>query len=85
MSNHYFPSRKDGHSTDVNLNLSSYATKSDLKNLNVDTSSFVLKTNLTGLKTKVDDLKTETGTFSATTSKIIGVVFLMGLASLLLL
>ena len=33
----------------------SYATKTDLKNVTrVDTSSFVLKTNLANLKTEVD-------------------------------
>ena len=44
MSSQYFPSHKDGTSIDVNLNLSGYATKDDLKNLNVDTSSSALKT-----------------------------------------
>ena len=35
--------------------LSSYATKADIKNIShVDTSSFALKSNLAGLKTKVD-------------------------------
>ena len=37
--------------------MSTYATKTDLKNItHVDTSRFVLKTNLTGLKTEVDKL-----------------------------
>ena len=43
MSNQYFPLHKDGHSIDINLNLSGYARKDDLKNLNADTSSFALK------------------------------------------
>ena len=68
-SDRYFPSYKDGSSVDVNLNLIGYATKEDLKNLNIDTSSFALKTNLTDLKAKVDDLKTNTDTFSLTTKK----------------
>ena len=37
--------------------MSNYATKTDLKNVtHVDTSSFVLKTNLSNLKTEVDKL-----------------------------
>ena len=85
MSNNYFPSNKDGHNIDVNLNLSDYAAKGDLKNLNVDTSSFALKTNLTGLKTKADNLKTGKDTFSTATTKIVSVLFLMILVFLLLL
>ena len=41
----------------MELDLSSYATKTDLKNVTyVDTSSFPLKTNLASLKTEVDKL-----------------------------
>ena len=41
----------------VKVDLSNYATKTDLINVtHVDTSSFVLKTNLAGLKTEVDKL-----------------------------
>ena len=41
----------------VKVDLSNYATKSDLKNVtHVDTSSFALKTNLGSLKTEVDKL-----------------------------
>ena len=41
----------------VKLDLSNYATKSDIKNIShVDTSSFALKTNLANLKTEVDKL-----------------------------
>ena len=41
----------------VELSLSNYATKEDLKNItHVDTSSFALKTNLLSLKTEVDKL-----------------------------
>ena len=37
--------------------MSNYATKTDIKNIShVDTSSFVLKTNLASLKTEVDKL-----------------------------
>ena len=42
---------------DINVDLSNYATKADIKNiLHVDTSSFALKTNLATLKTEVDKL-----------------------------
>ena len=41
----------------VKLDLSNYATKTDIKNIShVDTSSFALKTNLANLKTEVDKL-----------------------------
>ena len=51
----YFP--KPFKSFGGNINLSNYATKTDLKNVtHVDTSSFALKTNLASLKTKVDKL-----------------------------
>ena len=37
--------------------MSNYATKTDIKNIShVDTSSFALKSNLTSLKTEVDEL-----------------------------
>ena len=41
----------------VKVDLSSYATKADIKNiLHVDTSSFALKTNLANLRSEVDKL-----------------------------
>ena len=43
--------------TNVKVDLSNYAKRTDLKNVtHVDTSSFALKTNLASLKTKVDKL-----------------------------
>ena len=51
----YFPKpfRSFGGNTNVKVDLSNYATKTDLKNVtHVDTSSFALKTNLASLKTK---------------------------------
>ena len=46
-----------GDSIKVKIDLSNYATKADIKNIShVDTSSFALKTNLSGLKTEVDNL-----------------------------
>ena len=46
-----------GGNINVKSDLSNYETKTDLKNLtNIDTSSFVLKTNLASLKTEVNKL-----------------------------
>ena len=43
----------------MELDLSSYATKTDFKNVtHVDGSSFALKTNLANLKTEVDKIDT---------------------------
>ena len=56
---HYFPKslRSFGRNINVEVDLSNYATKTDLKNVtHVDTSSFALKTNLANLKTEVDKL-----------------------------
>ena len=54
----YFPSYKSsGRNIKVELDLSSYATKTDLKNVaHVDVSSFVSKINLASLKTEVDKI-----------------------------
>ena len=54
----YFPPYKiSGTNIKMELNLSSYATKTDLKNVtHVDFSSFESKTNLASLKTEVDKL-----------------------------
>ena len=46
-----------GGDISVTVDLSNYATKTDLKNVtHVDTSNFALKTNLFNLKTEVDKL-----------------------------
>ena len=51
------PFRSFGGNINVKFDLSNYATKADIKNItHVDTSSFVLKTNLANLKTEVDKL-----------------------------
>ena len=51
------PSETFGRDINVTVDLSSYATKADIKNIShVDTSSFALKTNLANLKTEVDKL-----------------------------
>ena len=54
----YFPQyRSSGNNIKVELVLSSYVTKTDLKNVkHVDVSSFASKTNLASLKTKVDKI-----------------------------
>ena len=47
-----------GRNINVEVDLSNYATKTDLKNVtHVDTSSFALKTNLATLKIEVDQLE----------------------------
>ena len=59
MGTQYFPKpfRSFGGNINVKVDLSNYATKTDLKNVtHVDTSSFALKTNLASLKTEVDKL-----------------------------
>ena len=49
--------RSFGGNIKVKVDLSNYATKTDLKNVtHVDTSNFALKTNLASLKTEVDKL-----------------------------
>ena len=49
------PFRSFERNINVQVDLSNYATKADIKNISyVDTSSFALKTNLANLKTKVD-------------------------------
>ena len=55
----YFPRpfRSFRRNISVKVDLSNYATKTDIKNISpVDTSSFALKTSLANLKTKVDKL-----------------------------
>ena len=55
----YFAKPYEPFGGDINskIDLSSYATKADIKNVtHVDTSSLALKTNLANLKTEVDKL-----------------------------
>ena len=57
MSQYFPPYRSSRGNIEVELDLSSYATKTDLKNVtHVDVSSFASKTNLANLKTEVDEL-----------------------------
>ena len=57
----YFPKPFNSHFNDsikVEIDLSNYATKADIKNIShVDISSFALKTNLADLKSEVDKLE----------------------------
>ena len=58
----YFPNpyRSFGENINVKVDLSNYATKTDLKNItHIDTSSFALKTDLASLKTEADKLEIE--------------------------
>ena len=51
------PYKPFGRNINVKVDLSNYATKTDIKNIShVDTSSFALKTNLANFKTEVDKL-----------------------------
>ena len=61
MSEHFpRPFRNFGGNINVKLNLSNYATKTDLKNVtHVDTPSFAIETNLANFKTEVDKLDTD--------------------------
>ena len=55
MSAYYPPYRSSSNNVNVELDLTNYATKTDLKNItHVDASSFASKTDLAALKTEVD-------------------------------
>ena len=57
MSQYFPPCRSFGGNIKVELRLSSYATKIDLKNVrHVDVSSFASKQNLASLRTEVDKI-----------------------------
>ena len=62
----YFPKPYESFGGDINIkvDLSNYATKTDLKNIShIDVSSYELKTNLASLKTDVDKLDIDKLTF----------------------
>ena len=55
MSTYYPPYKSSSNNIKVELDLTNYATKTDLKNItHTDVSSFASKTNSSALKTKVD-------------------------------
>ena len=57
MSQYFPPCRSSRSNIKAELDLSSYATKTDFKNVtHVDVSSFASKTNLASLKTEVDKI-----------------------------
>ena len=54
---YYPPYKSSNNNIKVELDLTNYATKTDLNNItHVDTSSFASKTNLAALKTEVDKI-----------------------------
>ena len=57
MSTYYPPYKSSSNNIKVELNLTNYATKTDLNNItHVETSSFASKTNLAVLKTEVEKI-----------------------------
>ena len=57
---YYRPYKISSNNVKVELDLTNYATKTDLKNItHVDVSSFASKTNLAALKTEVDKIDTD--------------------------
>ena len=57
---YYPPYKSSSNNVKVELDLTNYATKTDLKNItHVDVSSFASKTNLAALKTDVDKIDTD--------------------------
>ena len=60
MTTYYLPYKSSSNNVKVELDLTNYATKTDLKNItHVDVSSFASKTNLAALKTEVDKIDTD--------------------------
>ena len=59
MSRYFPPYNSSSENIKVELDLSNYATKTDLKNVtHVDVSSYALKSNLAALKTEIDKIDT---------------------------
>ena len=60
MSTYYPPYTKSSNNIKAELDLTNYATKTDLKNItHVDVSSYASKTNLSALKNQVDKIDVE--------------------------
>ena len=60
MSQYFPPYNNSGEKIKIELDLSNYATKKDIKHItHVDASSYALKTNLAPLKTEVDKIDTD--------------------------
>ena len=57
MSEYFPPLKSSKRNIKAEVDISNYAAKADIKNItHIDTSSFVLKTNLANLKTEIDKL-----------------------------
>ena len=60
MCNHFPPYNNSSENIKLELDLSNYATKKDIKDItHIDASGFVSKTNLAALKTEVDKIDTD--------------------------
>ena len=60
MSKYFPPYNNSSKNIKVELDLSNYATKDDVKNImHVDVSSYTSKTNLAALKSEVDKIDTD--------------------------
>ena len=60
MSNYFPPYNNSSENIQVELDLSNYATKKDIKDItHIDASGFASKTNLAALKTEVDKIDTD--------------------------
>ena len=60
MSNYFPPYNNSNKNIKVELDLSNYATKTDLKNItHVDVSNYASKTNLAASKSEVDKIDTD--------------------------
>ena len=60
MSQYFPPYNNSGENIKVELDISNYAKKKDIKDItHVDISSYALKTNLANLKTEVDKIDTD--------------------------
>ena len=60
MSQYFPPYKKSSGDIKLKLDLSNYATKTDLKNVtHLDVSNFASKTNLAALKTEIDKIDTD--------------------------
>ena len=76
MTTYYPPYKSSSNNIKVELDLSNYATKDDVKNItHVDVSSYATKTNLAALKTEVDKIDVDKlKTTPADLAKLINVV-----------
>ena len=60
MSKYFLPYNNSSEKIEVELDLSNYATKKDIKDItHIDARGFASKTNLAALKTEVDKIDTD--------------------------